>query len=293
MIWDKSNRHNIWLWKMLAWCLVVQECLPIDYQDRPKNWGITILQIWIEQVIAASTDILIRYPRCSQHCWEFWKHWFVHPCVSADKWPVARADEDQRKCKRNIFVLSCYKEWAQRLIFNYNLSDLSMSQCLDNCVGEFMTAHQSIFHSTYNIHFAHQSIICITYNIQFAHQSIFHSTYNIHFAHQSIFHSTYDIHFAHQSIFHKSYKHSFCTPRHMTYYIQTFIFIPKYTIHNISYCMSFIDWMHTTCRLWVPHIPFRCKFNNTKYGCHTCYVSKMISCQLLASCNSIYSHPFY
>ena len=31
-------------------------------------------------------------------------------CVSADKWPVARVDKDQRKCKRNIFVLSCYKE---------------------------------------------------------------------------------------------------------------------------------------------------------------------------------------
>ena len=32
--------------------------------------------------------------------------------------------------------------------------------------------------------------------------------------------------------------------------------------------MSFIDWTHTICRLWLPHIPFRCEFNNTKYGCH-------------------------
>ena len=32
--------------------------------------------------------------------------------------------------------------------------------------------------------------------------------------------------------------------------------------------MSFIDWTHTICRLWLPHKPFRCEFNNTKYGCH-------------------------
>ena len=30
--------------------------------------------------------------------------------VSADKWPVTRANEQQRKCKGNIFLLRCYKE---------------------------------------------------------------------------------------------------------------------------------------------------------------------------------------
>ena len=41
--------------------------------------------------------------------WNQMKKW-VLIVVSADKWPVARANEEQRKCKRNIFVLLCYKE---------------------------------------------------------------------------------------------------------------------------------------------------------------------------------------
>ena len=61
-----------------------------------------------------------------------------------------------------------------------------MLQCLDNCVGKFMTAHQSIFQSTYNIHFAHQSIFQSTYNIHFAHLSIWHITYKHSFSYQNI-----------------------------------------------------------------------------------------------------------
>ena len=34
----------------------------------------------------------------------------VGQSVSAERWPVARANKQQRNCKRNIFVLSCYKE---------------------------------------------------------------------------------------------------------------------------------------------------------------------------------------
>ena len=81
--------------------------------------------------------------------------------VSADKWPVTRANEQQRKCKGNIFMLSCYKEWALKLIFSYTFGDSSMLQCRDNCFSEFKAIQQaSMVHA--NIYCAHHSISCGT-----------------------------------------------------------------------------------------------------------------------------------
>ena len=49
-----------------------------------------------------------------------------------------------------------------------------------------------------------------------------------------------NIHFSHQGISHGTYEHWFFTPRHITWYIQTYIFTPK---HITWYIWTFI--LHT------------------------------------------------
>ena len=100
------------------------------------------------------------------------------------------------RCKVNIFVLLCYKEWAARLIYNKNLSHSSMLQCLDNCVDKFMTACQRIFHSSYKHTFWTPK-----------HMTKYKQTFMLHNKAYDIIHT--NIHVAHQSIWHTTYKHSF------------------------------------------------------------------------------------
>ena len=89
-----------------------------------------------------------------------WCSWWM--CVSAERWLVARANKQQRKSKSNVFMLSCYKEWALKLIFSYTFGDSSMLQCRDICFSKFKAIQQaSMVHA--NIHCAHHSISCGTY----------------------------------------------------------------------------------------------------------------------------------
>ena len=134
-----------------------------------------------------------------------------------------------------------------------------------------------------NIHFAHQSIVHSTYNIHFVHQSLFHSTRNIplHTRAYFIVHTTFILHIKANDILHTNIH--FCTP--------------KYTIHNIHIACPSVIWctqhagyechinllhksqteslvstivMHNAhLGLASGHTTFRCRFNNTKYGCHT------------------------
>ena len=121
------------------------------------------------------------------------------------------------------FVLLCFKEWAPRLIFICNLGNLSMIQCPDNCVGKFMTAHQSIYHSTYKHTFAHQSIL--------------HSTYK----HTSCIPK-------HTKAFHMAcMEHSFCTPK----YVINEVFSSEFTMQI---------WRH---EIWLPHMWYSLPYHFT------------------------------
>ena len=200
-------------------------------------------------------------------------------------------------------MLSCYKEWALRLIFDYNLGNLSLLKCLDNCVGKFMTAHQSIFHSTYKHTFCTPEHISECIETSILHTKAYFILHtNIHFAHQGIFHSTYKIHVAQQSIWHTTYKHSFLHTKKYNQVESSLEFTrhkqaPTFVTCTLYFILHVLQWfdmqdvqamsatyaysishkqnllyqalqckMHTWGLHW--HTALKCKFNNTKYGCH-------------------------
>ena len=80
---------------------------------------------------------------------------------------------------------------------------------------------------------------------------------------------TYKHSFSHQSILHDTYKHSLCTPRHITWYILTFIFTPRhiiwyiqtYIFHTKAYCNAHAN--HSYC---TPVYKTRSSFEL----CHSC-----------------------
>ena len=135
--------------------------------------------------------------------------------VSADKWPVTRAIEQQRKCKGNIFVLSCYKEWALKLIFSYTFGNSSILQCRDNCFSEFKAIQRaSMVHA--NIHCVLHSILCGTYKHLLCtpwHIMWYIQTFIVHTMAYCVVNT--NIHCAHQSISCGRNKHSLFTPWHI------------------------------------------------------------------------------
>ena len=168
--------------------------------------------------------------------------------VLSDEWPVTRANKQQRKSEGNVFMLSCYNEWALKLIFSYNFwqfEHVALSEQL------FQRVHENTGNKrgTCKHSFSNQRLSCGAYKHAFSHHIILpciHKSFILHtiscciaymkHSYCTPYHialHTQNIHIAHRSILH-------CT--HKTFILQTIAYRIAHAKHS-SYIPGYKTWL--------------------------------------------------